>query len=73
MSDETQTPPKPNNRKADPKLIKVRVVGQPIRHEGRTYHGPSLKGQPERAAETFDATQDKIDQYGEKFVVPVEA
>jgi hypothetical protein len=71
--DESQKPPSPPNRKADPKRIKVRVVGQPIRHEGKTYHGPSKKGEVERAAETFMATEEQIANYGEKFVAPVEA
>jgi len=71
--DKTQKPPSPTNRMADPKRIKVRVVKQAIRHEGRSYLGPSNKGELNRAADTFDATQEQIDQYGPKFVELVEA
>ena len=75
MPDDTKTvkSPVPPNRMPDPKRIKVRVVKQAIRHEGKTYLGPSKKGEVERAAETFDATEEQIAQYGEKFVELVEA
>jgi hypothetical protein len=69
--DKSETTPTPANRIA--KNIKVRVVKQPVRHEGKTYHGPRQGDNGPLEAETFMATQEQIDNYGERLVEPVEA
>lgn len=70
QQDETAPPPVPKQRPA--KQVKVRVVKQPVHHEGRAYFGPRQGAKGPLPAETFMVDEDRAEALGDHVEIVAE-